>query len=160
MLLDSQKSILVCAKCGLCEYYPVYVTSYNHSSKPLRRKCIYKKSDNFKAILNQFFNDEKQLVPDDIMKQLGMKQIIKLIYCTTMKIPLTIPILECILTRNEMTKHKNGICYILLKINGQPFPYVMVKEYNMIPNTFNVVSSKYKPKDRKSFLNYYFLSLK
>ena len=40
MLLYSQKSILVCTKCGLCEYYPVYVTSYNHSMKPLRRKCI------------------------------------------------------------------------------------------------------------------------
>ena len=55
MLLDSQKSILVCTKCGLCEYYPAYVTSYNHSMKLLRRKCIYKRSDNFKAILNQFF---------------------------------------------------------------------------------------------------------
>ena len=38
MSLDRQKSILVYAKCGLCEYYPVYVT-YNHSMKPLRRKC-------------------------------------------------------------------------------------------------------------------------
>ena len=55
ILLDSQKSTLVCKECGLCEYYPVYVTSYNHSMKPLRRKCIYKRSDNFKAILNQFF---------------------------------------------------------------------------------------------------------
>ena len=54
ILLDSQKSILVCMKCGLCKYYPAYVTSYNHLMKPLRRKCIYKKSDNFKAILNQF----------------------------------------------------------------------------------------------------------
>ena len=25
--IDYQKSILVCKKCGLCEYYPVYVTS-------------------------------------------------------------------------------------------------------------------------------------
>ena len=33
MLLDSQRSILVCTKCGLCEYYPVYVTLYNHSKK-------------------------------------------------------------------------------------------------------------------------------
>ena len=49
MLSDSQKSILVCTKCGLCEYYPVYVTSYDHSMKPLRRKCIYKRSDNFKS---------------------------------------------------------------------------------------------------------------
>ena len=27
--IDYQKSTLVCTKCGLCEYYPVYVTSYN-----------------------------------------------------------------------------------------------------------------------------------
>ena len=67
MLSDSQKSILVCTKCGLCEYYPVYVKSYNHSMKPLRRKCIYKRSDNFKGILNQFFYGEKQIVPDDVM---------------------------------------------------------------------------------------------
>ena len=53
-LLDSQKSILVFTKCGLCEYYSENVTSYNHSMKPLRRKSIYKRSDNFKGILNQF----------------------------------------------------------------------------------------------------------
>ena len=67
MLLDSQKSILVCTKCGLCEYYPVYVTSDNRLMKPLRRKCIYKRSNNFKVILNQFFFGGKQFVPDDIM---------------------------------------------------------------------------------------------
>ena len=51
--------------------------------------------------------------------------------------------------------------YIFFKINGQPFPYVTVKEYNMMLNTFNVVSSiydKFKPKGRKGFfLNYYFV---
>ena len=31
MLIDYQKSVLVCTNCGLCEYYPVYVTSYNHT---------------------------------------------------------------------------------------------------------------------------------
>ena len=36
--------------------------------KPLKRKCVYKTSDNFIAILNQFFNGEKQLVPDDVME--------------------------------------------------------------------------------------------
>ena len=50
--IDYERSILVCTKCGLCEYYPVYVTSYNHAMQPLRRKCIYKRSDNFKVILN------------------------------------------------------------------------------------------------------------
>ena len=29
--IDYQKSTLVCKKCGLCEYYPVYVTSYDHT---------------------------------------------------------------------------------------------------------------------------------
>ena len=70
MLLDSQKSILVCTKCGSCEHYPVYVTSYNHSMKPLRRKCIYKRPDNFKGIPNQFLYGGKQVVPDDVMNSI------------------------------------------------------------------------------------------
>ena len=54
-IIDYQKLTLVCKKCGSCEYYPVYVASYNHTMQPLRRKCLYKRSDNFKVILNQFF---------------------------------------------------------------------------------------------------------
>ena len=38
MTIDYQKSTLVCTNCGLCEYYPVYVTSYNHTMQPLKRK--------------------------------------------------------------------------------------------------------------------------
>ena len=75
-------------------------------------------------------------------------------------IPIMIPILECILKRNEKTKYKNSIYSIIFKINGQHFPYIKTKEYNMILNVFNVVSSiydKHKPKGRKSFLNYFFV---
>ena len=35
--------------------------------QPLRRKCVYKRSDNFKVILNQFFYGGKKLVPDDVI---------------------------------------------------------------------------------------------
>ena len=28
-IVDYERLILVCTKCGLCEYYPVYVASYN-----------------------------------------------------------------------------------------------------------------------------------
>ena len=66
--IDYERSTLVCTKSGLCEYYPVYVVSYNHTMQPLRRKCIYKRSDNFKVILNQFFYGGNRVVPDDIMK--------------------------------------------------------------------------------------------
>ena len=69
-MVDYERSTLVCTKCGLCEYYPVYVASYNHTMQPLRRKCIYKRSDNFKVILNQFFYGGKRVVPDDIMKMI------------------------------------------------------------------------------------------
>ena len=55
LMIDYQKSTLVCVKCGLCGYCPVYVASYHHTMQPLRRKCLYKRSDNFKVILNQFF---------------------------------------------------------------------------------------------------------
>ena len=154
MLLDSQKSILVFTKCGLCEYYPLYVTSYNHSMKPLRRKCIYKRLDNFKAILNQFFNGGKQLVPDDVMNAIRneIHNGDNLLYCY--EISLTIPILECILKRNKMMKYKNDIYFIFFKINRQPFPYVMAREKNIMLNAFNVISivyDKYKPKGRKVF---------
>ena len=64
-IIDYQKSTLVCKKCGLCEYYPVYVASYSHTMQPLRRKCVYKKSDNFKVIVRQFFYGG---VPDDVME--------------------------------------------------------------------------------------------
>ena len=66
-MIDYERSTLVCTKCGLCEYYPVYVVSYSYTMQPLRRKCIHKISDNFKVILNQFFYGGNRVVPDDIM---------------------------------------------------------------------------------------------
>ena len=76
------------------------------------------------------------------------------------KIPLMIPILECILKRNKMAKYKNSIYFIFFTLNDQPFPYITTKEYNMILNVFNIVSSIYnrhKPKCRKNIINYYFV---
>ena len=75
-------------------------------------------------------------------------------------IPLTIPVLECILKRNELMIYKDSIYFVFFKLSGRSFPHIMTKEYNLILNVFNLVSSiyeKYKPKGRKSFLNYYFV---
>ena len=95
--IDYQKSTLVCMSCGLFEYYLVYVSSYNHMMQPSRRKCIYKRSDNFKVILNQFFYGGKRVVPDDIMESIWdeIHDETNILYNYT--IPITIPILECIL---------------------------------------------------------------
>ena len=160
MLIDYEKSTLVCTKCGVFEYYPVHVQSYNHTMRYSRRKCIYKRYDNFKVILNQFFYGGKRVVPDDIMETIRdeIHNETNILYNYT--IPLTIPILECILKRNKMIKYKNSIYYIYFKLSGVPFPHINTKEYNTILNTFNVVSTiydKYKPKGRKSFLNYPFV---
>ena len=73
------------------------------------------------------------------------------------EIPITIPILECILKRNEPTMYKDSIYFIYFKLSGGSFPHITTKEYNMILNTLNAISNiydKYKPNDRKSFLNY------
>ena len=155
-----QKSTLVCTNCGLCEYYPVYVTTYNHTMQPLRRKCLYKRSDNFKVILNQFFYGGKKLVPDDVMEAIRAEihDGTNILYKYT--IPLTIPILECILRRNELMIYKDSIYFIFFKLSGKSFPHITTKECNSILNVFNVVSSiydKYKPNGRKSFLNYSFV---
>ena len=60
-MIDYERSTLVCTKCGLCEYYPIYAASYNHTMQRSRRKFIYKRSDNFKVILNQFFYGGKRV---------------------------------------------------------------------------------------------------
>ena len=159
-IVDYERSILVCTKCDLCEYYPVYVASYNHMMQPLRRKCIYKRSDNFKVILNQFFYGGKSVVPDDIMETIRGEIHDETNILYPYEIPLTIPILECISKRNELTMYKDSIYFIYFKLSGGFFPHITTKKYNTILSMFNVVSSiygKYKPSDWKSFLNYSFV---
>ena len=159
-IVGYEKSILVCTKCGVFEYYPVHVPSYNHTMRYSRRKCIYKRYDNFKVILNQFFYGGKRVVPDDIMETIRdeIHDETNILYNYT--IPITIPILECILKRNELTRYKDFIYFIYFKLSGVPFPHINTKEYNTMLKVFDVVSTiydKYKPKGRKSFLNYPFV---
>ena len=113
--IDYENSTLVCTKCGVFEYYPVPVQSYNHTMRYSRRKCIYKRSDNFKVILNQFFYGGNKVVPDDVMEAIRneIHDETNILYNYT--IPLTIPILECILKRNKMMKYK--IVYISFSLN-------------------------------------------
>ena len=91
--IDYQTSTLVCTNCGLCEYYPVYAISYNNTMQSSRRKCIYKRSDNFKVILNQFLYGGKQCVPDDVMEVIRgeIHDGTNILY--PYEIPLTTPIL-------------------------------------------------------------------
>ena len=126
----------------------------------MRRKCIYKRSDNFKVILNQFFYGGKRVVPDDIMKTIRDEIHNETNILYPYEIPLMIQILECILKRNELTIYKDSIYFIYFKLSGGSFPHIKTKEYNTVLSVFNVVSSiydKYKPNDRKSFLNYSFV---
>ena len=121
---------------------------------------MYKRYDNFKIILDQFFYGRKQLVPDDVMKAIRNEICNRDNILYNYTIPLTILILEYILKRNKMIKYKNSIYFIFFKLKSQPFPYITITERNMILNIFNVVSNiydKYKPKDRKSFLSYPFV---
>ena len=159
-IVDYERSILVCTKCGLFEYYPVYVSSYNHTMRYSRRKCIYKRHDNFKVILNQFLYGGKRVVPDDVMEMIRSEIHDGTNILYPYEIPLTIPILECILKRNELSTYKNSIYYIFFKLKSQPLPYITITEKDMILKLFDVVSTiydKYKPKGRKSFLNYSFV---
>ena len=158
MLIDYERSILVCTKCEVFEYYPVYVSSYNHPMKPSRRKCVYKRYDNFKTILDQFFYGGNKVVPDDVMKAISNEICNRDNILYNYTIPLTIPILKCILKRNKMMKYKNSIYFIYFKLKSQPLPHITITEKDMMLNMFNVVSNIYdKPKGRKSFLNYSFV---
>ena len=158
--VDYERSILVCTRCGQFEYYHFYVSSYNHTMQPSRRKCIYKRHDNFKVILNQFLYSGKRVVPDDVMEMVRSEIHDGTNILYPYEIPLTIPILECILKRNEQSTYKNNIYYIYFKLSGLSTPHITTKEYNTMLKVFDVVSTiydKYKAKGRKSFLNYFFV---
>ena len=160
MLIDYEKSILVCTKCGVFEYYPFHVQSYNHTMRYSRRKCIYKRYDNFKAILDRFLYGGNRAIPDDAMKAIRdeIHDETNILYNYT--IPITIPILECILKRKGLTRYKNSIYFIYFKLSGVPLPYITIAEKDIILKVFDVVSTIYdkcKPKGRKSFLNYFFV---
>ena len=138
----------------------MYVASYNHTMQPLRRKYVYKRSDNFKTILNQFLDGGKKLVSDDAMEVIRNEIHDRTNILHNFDIPLTIPILESILKRNELMTYKGSVYHIYVKLSGKSFPHITTKEYNLILNVFDVVSSiydKYKPNGRKSFLNYSFV---
>ena len=159
-IIDYQTSTLVCKKCGLCEYYPVYVASYNHTMQPSKRKCVYKRSDNFKVIVKTVLFRGKKHVSDDVMEAIRdeIQDETNILYNYT--IPVRIPVLESILKRNELMIYKGSVYHICFKLSGKSFKHITTKEYNLILNVFNVLSSiynKYKPKGRKSFLNYYFV---
>ena len=128
--------------------------------QPLRRKCVYKRSDNLKIILNQFLYGEKKLVLDDVMEAIRNEIHNRSNILYNFDIPLMIPILECILKRNEPMIYKSSMYHIYFKLSGKSFAHITMKEYNLILNVFDVVSStydKYKPNGRKSFLNYSFV---
>ena len=87
---------------------------------PLRRKCLYKRFDNFKVILNQFFYGEKKFVPNNVMKTIRdeIHDLTNILY--NFDVPLTIPILECILKRNELMIYKDSIYFIFFKLSVTP----------------------------------------
>ena len=154
LTIDYQKATLFCGICGLSQLNQVYVTSYNHTMQP----CVYKRSDNVKVILNQFIYGGKKLVPDDVMVAIRdeIHDGTNILYNYT--IPITIPILECILKRKGLTMYKGSSYYIYFRLSGKSFPHITVKEYNLILNVFDVVSTIYdKYKTRKSFSNYPFV---
>ena len=133
--------------------------SFSHKSLS-KNSFSHKRSDNFKVILNQFFYGGKSVVPDGIMETIRGEIHEKTTILYSYEIPLMIPILECILKRNELSMYKDSIYFIYFKLSGGSFPHITTKEYNTILSMFNVVSSiydKYRPNDRKSFLNYSFV---
>ena len=123
-IVDYERSILVCTKCGEFEYYPIHVLSYNHTIRYSRRKCVYKRYDNFKAILNQFLYGGNKVVSDDVMKTIRDEICNRDNILYNYIIPLTTPILGVILKRNKMMKYKNSIYFIYFKLSGVPFPYI------------------------------------
>ena len=76
-------------------------------------------------MLNRFIYGAKMLVPDDVMETIRdeIHDETYILYNYTR--PITIPMLECILKRNELTMYKDSIYYIFfnpISTVGRCFP--------------------------------------
>ena len=49
LMSDYLKAILFCGICGLSQLNQVYITWYNHTMQPSRRKCFCRRSDNLRS---------------------------------------------------------------------------------------------------------------
>ena len=144
---------IVCHNCGRFEFYPLYVTSYNHPMR-LKRICKYSRINNFKIILDNFLCRCIQNV---------QKEDIKMIKDNIENIDtLTVHSLEKILKQTKLMKHKKNIYDIFFIITNKEIPYITYTEQRKIVNMFkiatNIYDSKIRPHNvRKSFLNYQFV---
>ena len=152
---------IVCSKCGLVSDTPVYTFSYLDFDRcTIRKKYCYKREGNFSVILDQFLCRHDQKVPDEVVETLWnqINNRDNILYNYT--IPLSIPILECLLKKNKLMSYKKSIFYIYFTLTNQPFPHMTQHERNRAWRIFNVASrvyDKHKPDGRISFLNYYFV---
>lgn len=152
---------LVCPKCGLVDDVCNYVFSYDDFKRcNIYKKCGYKRKGNFNIILNQFLCTRIQIkVPDKVIKTLRneINNRENILYNYT--IPLSIPIVECLLKRNKLMFYKTSIFYIYFKLMNQPPPYLTWGERDQARNVFDVVSRLYRKygASRKNFLSYYFV---
>ena len=154
--------MLVCSTCGFVGDNCNFVFSYYDFERCIiRNRCLYKRRDNFKVILNQFLCTREQIkVPDEVMRTLHDEVNNKenILYYYT--IPLSIPIVGCLLERNKLMSYKRSIFYIYFKLVNQPPPHLMEKERVKAQRIFNVVNRLYwnhGPYTRKSFLSYHFV---
>ena len=98
----------LCPSCGVCGDN-IFVVGCDESTLiHKKRKCIYRRDENFRSKIGKFLCREPLRIPDRVMRLLEgeVHNSDNILYCYSQVDSLTIPILEQLLKKNKLMRYK------------------------------------------------------
>ena len=141
-MMYSHLGFYVCPSCGVC-VDDIFVVGYNESTFILRkRKCIYKRDEYFQSKTGKFLCREPIKIPDSVIRLLEgeLQNSDNILYCYSQVDSLTIPILEELLKKNKLMRHKCDIYNLYFTLTEKAPPQLTISECQKAEMYFKVIN--------------------
>lgn len=158
MLLNHAEGYITCPICGYMEYVVIDSDKPSYKDPPPEATYFaYKRINHFNELLNQIQAKESTDIPqevfDDIRNEIKKERITDLS-------KLTIPKMRSYLKKLRLNKYYEHIPHIINKLNGLPPPILTRDIEEKLRVMFKEIQEPFMevcPKDRRNFLNYYYV---
>lgn len=161
-VLHSADSLYICPQCG--NAIPLLIESENPSYRDQMQENTgypYKRTNHLNEILSQFQANESTEIPEDVYKQiideLKKRRIVNSHGYITDPNDLDYKLMKNILKNRRLNRYYEHIPHIINKISGLLPPTlsrVVIAKVRAMFKAAQKPFNKYKPKNRKNFLNY------
>jgi hypothetical protein len=158
MILNTAEGNLICERCGHMEYVVIDSDKPSYKDPPPEATYFaYKRINHFNELLNQIQAKESTDIPPDVFEKIQLEikkeRIIDLSRLTNDKI-------RSYLKKLRLNKYYEHVPHIINKLNGLPPPILTRDVEEKLRIMFREIQGPFMeicPKDRKNFLNYYYV---